>query len=197
MHLFKTVKDPVLQQQLLKHLPPATPRIALFRCRLALAFFFRDHSPLDRPTQHLFNLKQIAARLSEDERFGTKGHISRSQKIDFAELAATTYVLDIAIDAGRANDTFPDKATENSFNKEVDLLADQIKSIFTSIQDTGATYLKRTEAKETLQALYYRLFFGVRTKPRPVKSWFSSDPKKLSKDRNQQSIDASVVKSQP
>jgi hypothetical protein len=117
-------------------------------------------------------LKRITLQL-HDERFDVNRHkASKGPKFDFWELAALTSVLDAAIDSVAGRDGFPDKKTEAQFNQEVDVLADRIKAIFTSIQDSGASHLKRTEAKEGLQALHYRLIYGVRTKPRPKKAWF-------------------------
>jgi len=95
-------------------------------------------------------------------------------RFDFCELAALISILDVAIDSVTNRDGFTDRKAETQFNQDVDMLADRIKAIFTSIQDSGASHLKRTEAKEGLQALHYRLIYGVRTKPRPKKAWFES-----------------------
>ena len=39
--------------------------------------------------------------------------------------------------------------------------------MFTAMADSGASHLKRAEAKEKFEALYYRLIYAVRTRPRP------------------------------
>ncbi len=67
------------------------------------------------------------------------------------------------------------KNMENDFNKSIDELANQIKSMFTRISDTGASHMTRTEAKEVLNRVYYRLVYSVRTKPRPKKNLFMSN----------------------
>lgn len=121
--------------------------------------------------QSRFDLKRITLQL-HGERFDVNRH--KASMFDFGELAALTSVLDIAIDSVASRNKFPDRKAEALFNEDVDVLADRIKAIFTSIQDSGASHLKRTEAKEALQALHYRLIYGVRTKPRPKRSWFGS-----------------------
>ncbi|KAL1955585.1 hypothetical protein VTO42DRAFT_8388 [Malbranchea cinnamomea] len=174
--LYKTVKEFTLQNQLLKQILPVSPRIALFRTRLALAFLYQDPSPLDTPREHLINLKRIRSQL-HDSRFNVtrKCDGDPNSRFDYFSFAALTSILNIAIDSGTSMDpatlTSSEEAEDN-FNREVDRLADRVKAIFTSIQDSGASHLKRTEAKESLQALHYRLIFGVRTKARPKKSFF-------------------------
>ena len=124
--------------------------------------------------RNMFDLKRITLQLHGD-RFDVNRHkTSRGSTFDFWALIALTSVLDTAIDSVTGRDGFPDRKAEAQFNQDVDVLADRIKAIFTSIQDSGASHLKRTEAKEGLQALHYRLIYGVRTKPRPKKSWFGS-----------------------
>jgi hypothetical protein len=85
-------------------------------------------------------------------------------------------VLDCAIGCGTlADPTAMSPKAEAKFNRRVDTLANRIKAIFSSIHDSGASHLKRTEAKENLQAVHSRLIFSVRTKERPKRSWFQSD----------------------
>lgn len=94
-----------------------------------------------------------------------------TQDFDFANLSALTFLLDVAIDDGHPPNPCT-KDAEKAFNASVDALADRIKSIFSAIEDSGASHMKRTEAKESLEALHYRLIYGVRTKPRPKKPLF-------------------------
>ncbi|KMP02867.1 hypothetical protein CIRG_02559 [Coccidioides immitis RMSCC 2394] len=170
--LYNTIKDPALQSQLLKHISPATPKVALLRCRLAAAFFFEDKAFLDKPAELVFDLKRMTIRL-QDDRFKIHRSTPTGQEpLDYWELSAITSILDVAIGSGTAEKSFPNKESEAKFNRDVDKLAEQIKVIFTAIKDTGASHLKRTESKEYLQALHYRLIYGVRTKPRPKVSWF-------------------------
>ncbi|KDB22789.1 hypothetical protein H109_05290 [Trichophyton interdigitale MR816] len=169
---YQTVKDTTLQCLLLRNIPPITPEIALFRCRLASAFLFMDSSPLDKSDAELINLRKIISQLKGD-RFKVNEHRPEDKEpFDFANLAALTTILDVAIDSGTLQPSFLDKEGEIEFNKQVDKLADRVKAIFTAIQDSGASHMKRTEAKESLQALHYRLVYTVRTKPVLKKSYF-------------------------
>ncbi|KAM5473397.1 hypothetical protein MauCBS54593_002191 [Microsporum audouinii] len=171
-HAYQTVKDTTLQCLLLKHIPPVFPEIALFRCRLASAFLFRDSSLLDKPDTELINLQKISSQL-KGERFKVNEHRAEDKEpFNFANLAALTTILDIAIGPGTFEPSFPSKEAEMEFNRQVDKLAGRVKAIFTAIQDSGASHMKRTEAKEGLQALHYRLVYTVRTKPIQKKSFF-------------------------
>ena len=159
--------------------------MSLFRSRLALAFLYHDESPLGVPPEHLLNLKRIAAQL-DDPRFDTSRKAEMNGELDYWSFSSLIAILNAAIDSSASttlstSDSRPSspktaarkKAAEEQFNTDVDHLADRIKALFSSIQDSGASHLKRTEAKESLQVLYYRLIYAVRTKQRPIKSWFS------------------------
>ncbi|PGH11383.1 hypothetical protein AJ79_04884 [Helicocarpus griseus UAMH5409] len=169
-YLYETIDHVELQTQLLKAILPTTPRLALFRCRLAWAFFFRDPTLLNRPRKHLLDLPRLTKHLRDDPRFDTN---ARSKTpFNFWELHALTTILDIAIDSGTARPTFKDRQRENEFNAAVDALSDRVKAIFSAIRDSGASHLRRSEAKDSLQALHCRLVFGVRTRPKPARSMF-------------------------
>ncbi|KKA23896.1 hypothetical protein T310_2080 [Rasamsonia emersonii CBS 393.64] len=169
---FNTIQDVALQSQLLKHILPASSWIALFRCRLAVAFFIRDPSPLTEPPDAVLDLRRITHHL-RDKRFDVKLYKDKRRGgYDYAELGATTSLLNVIIDLGRITPTFPDKEAENNFNADVDALAERIKRIFSAIEDSGASHLRRTEAKQSLEALHYRIVYSVRSKPPPKKSFF-------------------------
>lgn len=204
MGLYKTIPELTLQNQLLQQIIPVTPRISLFRIRLALAFLYQDPSPLDKPKDHIIDLRRIRSQIygprfdvtrrhvdsgSDDDKDAEKVKKEEDKDVktkedkkpekntppplDYHSFAALTSIVDIAIDAGTILDTATfDNKTENRFNRHVDRLADVIKALFTSIQDSGASHLKRVEAKECLQALHFRLLYGVRTKEKPKKSFF-------------------------
>ena len=55
---------------------------------------------------------------------------------------------------------------EKAFNLAVDNLAHTLKQLFTSITDSGASHMRRTECKDGMERVYYRLIYGVRTKLR-------------------------------
>ncbi|KAL1970382.1 hypothetical protein VTN77DRAFT_5542 [Rasamsonia byssochlamydoides] len=169
---FNTIQDVALQSQLLKRILPASSWVALFRCRLAVAFFIGDASPLTEPPDAVLNLRRITHHL-RDKRFDVKlQKDKRGGGYDYAELGAITSLLNIVIDLGRFTPTFTDKEAENSFNADVDALAERIKRIFTAIEDSGASHLRRTETKQSLEALHYRIIYSVRSKPPPKKSFF-------------------------
>lgn len=186
MGLYKTVQEIPLQNHLLKQIMPASPRVALFRTRLALAFLYQDPSPLDRPQEHLIDLRRIKWQLYgarfdvyqghvDPEPEGQDGSKTNNAPLDYFSFAALTSILDMAIDAGTTLDPASlasNKKAEEKFNRNVDHLADVVKGLFTSIKDSGASHLKRIEAKESLQTLHFRLLYGVRTKERPKKSLF-------------------------
>lgn len=94
-----------------------------------------------------------------------------SNDYDYTEVKAITILLNIVIDTGRSTLDFSNKAAERQFNATVDSLAEQVKRIFSAMEDSGASHLKRTEAKQSLEALQYRILYSVRTKQR-IKSMF-------------------------
>lgn len=151
-----------------------SPQIALFRSRLAMAFLFNDQSQLEKSLEEILDLRRIINHLKEI-RLDTELHKARlAGDYDYTELKATTYLLNTVIDTGRTTLTFPDKETERRFNKDVDALAEQVKKIFSAIEDSGASHLKRTEAKQGLEALRYRIIYSIRSKQQ-VKSIFGQE----------------------
>ncbi|EER36822.1 conserved hypothetical protein [Histoplasma capsulatum H143] len=196
LHLFKTINEVELQNQLLNNILPTSPRVALFRCRLAWAWFYCDPSFLDRPKSQLFDLPSLTKYLKHDLRFNTNMRSNGSNdQFNFWELHALTSILDIAIDSGTTIPSFVnengdvDRGAEHQFNAAIDDLADCIKAIFSAIRDSGASHLRRSETRERLQALYYRLTYGVRTKPRPPKQWFvKTEGEKGETDKHQKKI---------
>jgi hypothetical protein len=189
-NIFETVQEPEFRAQLLKHINPITPAVSLVRCRLALSFFFEDASLLEAPVDKVFDLNRISDHL-KDKRFNfSRLKVQKGQEFDFGELAAFTAFLDIGICSGTASlslsppdgpasQLFSDEvkvkeAEEAQFNADVDTLASRLKAVFSSIEDSGASHLKRKETKESLEALYYRILYSVRTEPQPRKSFFVS-----------------------
>ncbi|BDD61590.1 hypothetical protein MAP00_006631 [Monascus purpureus] len=174
MNAFGTVNDAVFQSRILKHILPTSDWIALFRCRLAVAFLIRDPAPLTESPEAVFDLKRIRNVL-KDRRFNIKAHKGkRDVEYDYEELGAITTLLNIAINPESLKLSLTTKMDEDRFNEEVDKLADRIKRIFISIEDSGASHLRRTQAKEGLEALHYRIVYSLRTKPRPKKNLFGT-----------------------
>jgi hypothetical protein len=106
----------------------------------------------------------------KDPRFDVKRYKKKGQpEYDYGELKAITTFLNIIIDSGWSEAEFSDKSAEEDFNNKIDVLADRVKKIFTAIEDSGASHLKRTLAKEALESLHYRIVYSVRSKPPPKK----------------------------
>ncbi|KAF7168703.1 hypothetical protein CNMCM5623_001623 [Aspergillus felis] len=169
---YNTFRDSVLQSRLLKHILPTSSRIAALRCRLALAFLTTDPARLTEAPDVMSDLK-IIINLLKDRRFNINLYKGKGNpEYDYGELGAVTALLNIAIDSGWSGLAFPTREAEKEFNADVDRLADRVKKIFVSIQDSGASHLKRTLAKEALETLHYRIVYSVRSKPPPKKTLF-------------------------
>jgi hypothetical protein len=151
--------------QLLQSIPALPPRLILLRQRLALAFFFQDIRLLSKQPEDTINLRIIAEHLQDSQ-------FTISNTTNYAEVAATIGILSIGIDCGDPPSAPPTKQEELAFNRDVDDLALKIKTMFTQINDTGASHMKRTEAKETLEAFHSTLLFAIRTRPLPKKNLF-------------------------
>lgn len=172
--IFDTVKEAAFQNRLLAHILPTSDWIAFHRCRLAVAFLLQDASPLTELPERVLDLKRIT-NLLKDRRFDIKSFKRKDcVEFDYGELGAITALLNIAIDSGHLKFRTPGATAEAEPNAEVDALAGHLKKIFTSIEDSGASHFKRTQAKEALEALHYRVLYSVRSKPPPKKSFFGA-----------------------
>jgi hypothetical protein len=140
------------------------------RCRLAISFLLKSPSPLTEPPEDVLDLKRITMVLLRDERLRFKG----KGDYDYGELIAITALLNVAIDSSVLDLRYRVTQTEKEYNAAIDKLAAQIKFIFSSINDSGASHLKRMLAKEALEALHYRIVYSVRSKPPPKKALFKS-----------------------
>lgn len=151
--------DPTLRLQLLQNLPTCSPRLVIFRRRLALAYFFQDEHYLTKSATDLLDLRSVSEKLQNP------GFAIRNDT-NYPELAAIIGILSIGIDRGDPPLQSSDEHEKISFDADVDLLASRIGEMFTSIVDTGASHMKRTEAKEMLEAFHSKLLYAVRTKPK-------------------------------
>ena len=143
-------------------MPAFSTRLSLLRRRLALAFFFEDSSCLSKPSAKPVHLGLVAHRLTRPE-------FSIKRDTDFTELAAAISILNVGVDCGDPPIAGFNKTDDKAFNEEVDELSWRVKSMFNQIIDTGASHMKRTEAKGVLEAFHARLIYAVRTKPKPKK----------------------------
>ncbi|KAH8431637.1 uncharacterized protein LDX57_009294 [Aspergillus melleus] len=181
--LHTTIKDTILQTRLLKHMLPSTSHIANWRSRLALSYIIDSATPLSEDPDVMHTLRRIITAL-KDPRFNIKQHKgaaaasknrhTHTGEYDYNDLAAITYQLNVILDSGWSGLAFPDRDAKRAFNAELDVLADRIKKIFTAIEDSGASHLKRTLTKGALEALHYRVVYSVRTKPPPKRTLFES-----------------------
>ncbi|KAL9106995.1 MAG: hypothetical protein Q9227_008031 [Pyrenula ochraceoflavens] len=201
--LFTTVTEPSLQAQLLKHISPTSHRAAAFRIRLARSFLLNQAFPFDPDSliddidSGPVSLSALTSHLSH-ARYDVTSHQKstdsevRHTEYNYTALTSWARLLDIAIDNGIGlappepvpttspdpvlrSATPRDKKADRELNAEVDKLADRIKDIASSIRDTGASHMRRTEAKSALEAVYWRLLIAVRTKPRPKKTVFGRE----------------------
>lgn len=77
---------------------------------------------------------------------------------DYSDLQSLVSIMDIAIDDG------PTTGNAGKNDAEVDVLVEDLRNMFSRIHDTNAQNLARTEAKDTIERLVFRLRFAVRIK---------------------------------
>ncbi|KAJ6003236.1 hypothetical protein N7451_005783 [Penicillium sp. IBT 35674x] len=175
--IYETFRDSEFQSRMLQHILPTTMWISRLRYRLAVAFLLQNPSPLMEPVQEVLDLQRLARSLIDDERFHVKVHKAKGD-YDYGELTANAILLDIAINTTLYDLRYRQDNTDEAFNEAVDALAKQIKRIFSSIEDTGASHLKRMLAKETLESVHYRMIYSVRSRLRPKNTLFAPYAKK-------------------
>jgi hypothetical protein len=136
----------------------------------------RSSEPLTEPPEKVLDLKRITMLLLRDERFQVK-RFKGIVDYDWRELTALTGLLNVAIDSSVLELNYRGTRSEKDYNAAIDRLATQIKTIFCSIQDSGASHVTRTVAKSELEALHYRIVYSVRSKPPPKATIFESHVK--------------------
>src|SRR4051794_37236011 len=158
LKILNFVDSPVLQLQLLQCIPVHSPQLHWFRRQLAIGFIF-GAKYLSR-SEDPFEIFTLACNKLREEQFDVK------DDSNYVEITALISILDIAVD-GASRTSFKNPTEEKAFNRQVDTLARVVKGILSSIVDTGASFISRTEAKEALDGVYNRLLYGVRTKEKP------------------------------
>ncbi|KAM0323106.1 hypothetical protein ACHAQA_008956 [Verticillium albo-atrum] len=116
-------------------------------------------------------IKEAMHHLKDDD-----FHIKR--KTNYVELRARIQLFDIALDDGSFDPSDLISDPVQAFNADVDELAQQLRTIWGSIKDSGAAYLSRTEAKNSIDCVQKRLTYSVRTKPPPKQSIFDQPEKR-------------------
>jgi hypothetical protein len=175
------LQDPSLQALLLEHIPPMSLLQCHVRIQLAHNFLLGVTGRSDRwsasapPT---IDLSALTNLVNTSDDFATA---RRRTKLNYTDLRARVTILDIAISDGGRPENFPSAlyARARDFNDRVDAMAQAVRKAYTAIADTGATHMKRTEAKERLDCVYQRLHFLVRTEPPLKYNIFDQDSGKL------------------
>ncbi|KAF8537311.1 hypothetical protein BDD12DRAFT_931768 [Trichophaea hybrida] len=150
-NILSTILQPQLRVRVLRVLPISSPRWHVFRRRLACAFLFEDGLYLSKSQEQLVHFDKLTDLLRQHQ---YKIH----KDTDYAALQSLISILDIAIDNGATTGTSMEK------DKGVDQLIDALRSMFSRIVDTNAQNLARTEAKDTIERLQFRLTFSVRSR---------------------------------
>lgn len=164
--------EPLLQARLLNNLLPTSPTAACLRVVLAHCFLL-DLSPGETDSKTI-SLDRLTRHVSSSPLFETTLH-SRDNPVDYEALTSRAQILDVAVADGGRPVSFSSRAEEVAFNRSVDALADHLKTIFSSIADSGASHMRRTEAKDALQTIHHRLLFAVRTEVRLKKHIFDPE----------------------
>lgn len=170
--LGQRLKDATLQAQLLSHILPTSDTACRLRILLAQTFLlgvdvFKEITSISPQ----ISLELLAEHVSTSPSFDTRRR-KAAHNLDYVALQALTHILDVAVSDGGRPETFSSRVEERAFNKSVDHLADSVRSTFVSIVDAGASHMTRTEAKDVLQALHWRLLYSVRTEVRPKRNIF-------------------------
>ena len=149
------------------NIPAFSSSSSLFRRRLSLSFCFDDAKYLSKANADLVKLSSISYHL-------TQPSYAISKDTNFRELAAKVALLGIGVDNADPPHPGINIKAERYFDESIDMLAHEVKSINDRIVDTGASHMRRTQAKQTLESFYYRLLYALRTRP-PKKMSFLDD----------------------
>ncbi|KAJ5141579.1 hypothetical protein N7526_002574 [Penicillium atrosanguineum] len=169
--VYRTVKDPQFQSRMLHHILPTSAWISLLRYRLGVAFLLKSPEALTETPAAVLDLKRLTLFLIQDDRFH-KQLRNPKDEYDYSELTAIALLLDVVVNSAPYSLRCAQVESAKELDAIIDKLATQIKKIFSSIQDSGASHLKRMLAKEALEALHYRVLYAVRSKPPPKKTLF-------------------------
>lgn len=87
-------------------------------------------------------------------------------------------MLDIAVDDGSFTRQEKGAEEEKRFNEDIDEVARRLRDIWGSINDAGALYLTRTQAKSTIDCMQKRITYSERTRPVPKHGLFDLPSKR-------------------
>jgi hypothetical protein len=193
----ENLKDSSLQARLLQRIQATSPTATRLRILLAATFLLQTKIQPDDlsspPSVSLPALLQYLRSPTFD-----LAHRSNDNPVDYNEVSALAQLLDIAVSGGGNSSSFTSRTDEIAFNRQVDDLADRVNAIFSSIADTGASHMRRTEAKEALGILHKRLLYEVRTKPRLKKSVFGGrDEREYGSEERSRGVMQNFLKKKP
>jgi len=104
------------------------------------------------PYENLVRLNRFTNELLNTRQY------SINKDTDYVGLQSLLHIMDLAIDSGATTGD----VSEN--DREVDALVDIVKRMFSKIVDTNAQNLRRTEVKDILERMQFRLAFSVRSR---------------------------------
>ncbi|KAI9711505.1 MAG: hypothetical protein M1820_002068 [Bogoriella megaspora] len=164
--IWDTVQNPQFRLRVLQCIPSTDSQLETYKRRVALAFFFDNKEYLQSdprdPLLPTWTIRHLQKSPNFDINPGTS----------YPTLHALTSILDIAISGGFTHLPIKAPPIQADFNQGIDEIANEVTRVHNRIVDTGASHMKRTEAKNALERLKYRLEFAVRTKRRPKKNVF-------------------------
>ena len=125
------------------------------------------------------NLGSICYRLTQPD-------FIVGRNTNFTDLAASISILSIGVDNGDPPLAGLNSRAERAFDEAVDMLAREVRALNDRIVDTGASHMKRTQAKQVLGGFHTRLLYAIRLKPPPKINVFGdpmSDPLHIAKQK--------------
>lgn len=191
------LKDPVLQALLLQNLVSTTPSSLQLKSELAILFLHNRQgadASEDRSASSTSRLSIILAYLSSSRDFSIRSASDLGSANFYTILHALTVVINAAIGDGDPPISFLDRNEEHLFNADVDDIARHIEKLYTSIPDSGASHMTRTEAKNALLDLQHRLLSAVRTRPKKKRHIFDGNGEQIGGKKKLRFSDVHEVK---
>ncbi|TGZ83360.1 hypothetical protein EX30DRAFT_394580 [Ascodesmis nigricans] len=145
---------------ILEKLPIHTPKLHLFRRRLALCFLFEDGSYMKRNYANLVSLARFSTILQQKP-FIIHASRGSDRSTDYSKLESLLSIMDIALDKGDTS-----TASTKEKDKDADFLHDIIRTTEASINDSMGENIMKTRTKELFDRLKFRVAFTVRSKYR-------------------------------
>ena len=170
-NLYRTTNQPQLRVLLLRNLPVLSLDWLHIRRHLALSWFL---SVTPTPNSPAFSFDIIMSHLSSTP-------LMLNNTTNFSTFTPLIQILNIALDScDRPNlctytNADDRRINERKFNSNIDAITSKLRAMFLTIIDSGASDLRRTEAKEALEELRVRLLYTVRTRPPAKKSVFNHE----------------------